>query len=87
MVRIFELHQQNTDIANYQSRIIECKSFQDYLQNVDERSFSSEDKKHLEIYDKYVDNENNSVTFMFERKVHEGHWVEFTHFAQVIEAE
>jgi hypothetical protein len=81
MVKIFEMQQQSTNIKNYQSRIVEFESFQEYLQNVDERSLPR--KEDLEVYEKHVDFEKQTITFMFEHKLNE-RWVEFTHFAQVI---
>lgn len=80
MIKVFEKHQQLTNISNYQSRIIECKSFQDYLDNLDETSFP---RKDVEIYRKYIDYLNETVTFMFELKQNEK-WDEYIHFAQVI---
>lgn len=81
LVKIFELQQQNNDITNYQSRIIECESFQDYLENIDE-SLSSKNSNHLKVYDKFINYKNQTVTFIFERKFHEEYWPEFTHFTQ-----
>lgn len=85
MVKIFEVQQQVTNIKNYQSRIIECESFQDYLEAVDGLSLPPQDSNYLEVYEKHVNNVNQSLTFMFKRKAHEGKWIEFTHFAQVID--
>lgn len=82
MFRIFEMQQQINDITNYQSRIVEFESFQEYLQNVNERSLPQ--RENVEIGSKHVDFEKQTITFMFEHKLNE-RWIEFTHFAQVLE--
>ncbi|RKJ50018.1 hypothetical protein D7X33_32725 [Butyricicoccus sp. 1XD8-22] len=83
MVRIFEMQQQLTDIRNYQSRIVEFESFQEYLQNVNETSLPR--KEDLEVYQRHVNFERQTITFMYEHKLFEDKWVEFVHFAQVID--
>lgn len=84
MIKIFEVQQQSTNIKSYQSRIVEFESFQEYLQTVNERSLPR--KEDLEVYKKHVDFERLIVTFMFEHKLFGGNkWIEFTHFAQVID--
>lgn len=82
MVRIFEMQQQLGNVGNYQSRIVEYDNFQEYLQNVNERSLPP--KEDREVYRKYVDFEKQTITFMFEHKLFHK-WIEFTHFAQVID--
>lgn len=79
-MKILEMQQQFGNVSNYQSRIVEFDSFTEYLVDLD----SIEQPKELvEVYEKFVDYENQIVTFMFERKVN-GIWIEFTHFAQVV---
>jgi hypothetical protein len=77
MIKIFEKHQQLRDIKNYQTRIIQCESFEDYLNNI-------ELPKICEVSHKSINYELQSVTFIVEIVIN-GVWVEFIHFAQVIE--
>ena len=87
MVKIIEVQQQNDNVLNYQSRIVEYDSFQEYLQSINEKSLPrTEDlEKHcLEVHRKHVDYEKQVVTFMYEHYMF-NRWLEFTHFAQVIE--
>ncbi len=69
-------------MTNYQSRVVEFETFQEYLQSVNEGSLPR--REDLEIHRKHVDFKNQTITFMFEHKLN-GVWNEFTHFAQVIE--
>ena len=81
MVKIFEVQHQYTEIRNVQSRIIEAESFESYLESVED-SLPTTD---VEVGQKYVDYENQSVIFMFEHNLYDGQtWLEFVHFAQVI---
>lgn len=82
MLKIFEMQQQLNNIENHQSRIVEFESFEEYLQNVNERSLPK--RENVEIGRKHVNFEEQVVTFMFELKINE-RWIEFTHFAQVID--
>ncbi|GAB6253634.1 hypothetical protein BCSAG_49520 [Bacillus cereus] len=82
MIKVFEMQQQLNNIKNHQSRVVEAKSFQDYLQNVNEKSLPKE----REVYFKYVDFKQQTITFTFEHKIM-GRWIEFVHFARVIEEE
>jgi hypothetical protein len=78
MVKIFEKQQQLNKIDNYQSRIIQCESFEDYLKNFDMPS------QEYELSFKHVNYEDQVTTFIIEYLIN-GCWVEFIHFAQVIE--
>ena len=83
-MKILEMQQQLGNVGNYQSRIVEVDSFTEYLQylnKLDNRYLQPEE--FVEVYEKFVDYENQIVTFMFERKINEK-WIEFTHFAQVV---
>ena len=80
MVKILEVQQQIGKMHNFQSRIVEFDSFSDYLFNVDS---SLPREENLEVYKKYIDFENKTITFMFEHKIHDA-WIEFSHFAQVV---
>jgi hypothetical protein len=85
MVKIFEVQHQLNDVANYQSRVIEYDSFQEYLQNIEA---SLPLKENVEIGVKHVDLKSKTVTFMYEWNLYgQGAWIEFVHFAQVIEEE
>jgi predicted acetyltransferase len=77
MVKIFEKHQQVNKIDNYQTRIIQHESFEDYLQNIDMPN------QQYEISYKHVNHEDKIVTFIIEVLTNSA-WVEYTHFAQVI---
>ncbi len=81
MVKIFELKQQLTDLSNYNSAIVDFWSFQEYLQSL-YLVFSNKDD--IETYEKYIDYEERTVTFMFEKQINHK-WVEFTHFARVVD--
>ncbi|MEH7116179.1 hypothetical protein V7128_01970 [Neobacillus vireti] len=78
MVKIFEKHQQVNKIDNYQTRIIEHKSFDEYLNNIDMPS------QQYEISYRHVDLDKQIITFVIE-VLSRGAWIEFVHFAQVIE--
>jgi hypothetical protein len=80
MIKIFEMQQQSNDISNHQCRIVEFESFQDYLQNVNERSLPPQ----YEIVNKkYVDHKQQTVTFHFLHGINNV-WTEFVHFATAI---
>lgn len=68
------------DIKEHQSRVVEAESFQEYLQNVNEKSLP----KNYAIQHKYVDFKQQSVTFHFEFRLN-GQWTKLVHFAKVIE--
>jgi hypothetical protein len=78
VVKIFEKHQQMNNISNYQTRIIQCENFEDYLQNIDMPS------QQYEISYKHINYEDQAITFILEVLVN-GKWIEHIHFAQVIE--
>lgn len=80
MIKIFEKHQELNvnNINNYQTRILQHNSFEDYLQNIDMPPHQ------YEISFKHVNYEDQIITFIIELLIN-GKWVEFVHFAQVIE--
>lgn len=79
MVKIFEKQQQVNDVSNYQSRIVEKESFEEYLQSVNDSL-----PHNAEIYKKHVNFRKNVITFVFELNIL-GKWNEFIHYAEVIE--
>lgn len=79
MIKIFEVEQEFDRMENFQSRIIEFESFQEYLDYIQGLPI----KEDIEVFKKHINYEQQVVTFMFERKVNEK-WVEYTHFGQVI---
>jgi len=81
MIKIFEKQQQVDNIENYQSRIVEFEDFQKYLDNVNEGSLPRENS---EVGYKFVNFERQTIIFHYEHKLN-GRWIEFVHFAQVIE--
>lgn len=80
MVKIFEKHQEITydKIDNYQTRIIQHESFEDYLNNI------TMPPQQYEISQKHINYEDQSITFFLEILIN-GVWIECIHFAQVIE--
>lgn len=83
MVKIFELQQNDGNVTDFKSRIIECESFEEYLDSLDERSFADR-KLNLILGHKYIDREDQTVTLRYEKFIHH-RWTEWRHFAQVVD--
>jgi len=81
MVLIFEKHQQVSDISNYQTRIVEYDSFEEYLRNIN-KTFPPTAR----IGQKFVNFHRKSATFIFDLNFNDRR-IEMIHYAEVIEEE
>lgn len=86
MVKILEMQHELERPSNYQSRIVEFDSFDSYLESLEKLEETTSLPKEVEVGFKTVNKEEQSVIFMYEHNLYDGHtWLEFVHFAQVID--